>query len=67
MEQKGTHISIRDALEGDREAAREVTLAAYEEYAIKAFDVFSFDYILKPVNQVRFNQSLDKVLFALDT
>ena len=33
MAQKSTHISIRDALEGDREAAREVTLAAYEEYA----------------------------------
>jgi predicted N-acetyltransferase YhbS len=26
-------MSIRDALESDREAAREVTLAAYEEYA----------------------------------
>ena len=33
MAQKSTNISIRDALEGDREAAREVTLAAYEEYA----------------------------------
>ena len=33
MAQKNTNISIRDALEGDREAAREVTLAAYEEYA----------------------------------
>jgi len=44
-----------------------IFVTAYEEYAIKAFDVFSFDYILKPVNQARFNQSLDKVLFALDT
>ena len=33
MAQKSTNISIRDALEGDRESAREVTLAAYEEYA----------------------------------
>ena len=33
MTQKSTDISIRDVLEGDREAAREVTLAAYEEYA----------------------------------
>jgi predicted N-acetyltransferase YhbS len=31
--QKSTNVSIRDALEGDREAARKVTLAAYEEYA----------------------------------
>jgi len=33
MVQREKNISIRDALEGDREAAREVTLAAYEEYA----------------------------------
>ena len=33
MVQTDMHISIREALEGDREAAREVTLAAYEEYA----------------------------------
>jgi predicted N-acetyltransferase YhbS len=31
--QKNTNLSIRDAREDDREAAREVTLAAYEEYA----------------------------------
>jgi len=33
MAQKSTNVSMRDALEGDREAARKVTLAAYEEYA----------------------------------
>lgn len=33
MAQKSTTISLRDALEGDREAARKVTLAAYEEYS----------------------------------
>ena len=33
MAQKSINISIRDAFEGDREAAHEVTLAAYEEYA----------------------------------
>lgn len=33
MEQKSNDISIRDAREGDREAIRAVTLAAYEEYA----------------------------------
>lgn len=43
-----------------------IFVTAYEEYAIKAFDVFSFDYILKPVTQSRFMKSLDKVLFSLD-
>lgn len=33
MTHTSTNIAIRDALEGDREAARKVTLAAYEEYA----------------------------------
>ncbi len=33
MAQKSTYISIRDALEGDQEVARKVTLSSYEEYA----------------------------------
>ncbi len=31
--QNSIKVSIRDALEGDWEAARKVTLSAYEEYA----------------------------------
>jgi len=40
--QKSTNVSIRDALEGDREAARKVTLAAYEEYA-KSMPLFFWE------------------------
>lgn len=43
-----------------------IFVTAYDEYAIKAFDVFSFDYILKPVKETRFAESLDRVLFALE-
>lgn len=43
-----------------------IFVTAYDEYAIEAFNVFSFDYILKPVNEARFMKSLDKALFALD-
>ena len=43
-----------------------VFVTAFDEYAIKAFDVFSFDYLLKPLRAERFNLSLEKALEALD-
>ncbi len=41
-----------------------IFVTAFDEYAIKAFDVFSFDYLLKPLNEERFALSLEK---AIDT
>lgn len=35
---------------------------AYSEFAVEAFEKNALDYILKPFNQERFNQSLDKAL-----
>lgn len=37
---------------------------AYEQYAIKAFEVNAIDYLLKPFTDARFKQALDK---AMDT
>lgn len=34
---------------------------AYEQYAIKAFETFSIDYLLKPIKEERLNQSIEKV------
>src|SRR5258706_15885912 len=34
---------------------------AYEQYAIKAFDTFSIDYLLKPIKEERLQQSLEKL------
>jgi two-component system LytT family response regulator len=34
---------------------------AYEQYAIKAFETFSIDYLLKPIKEERLRQSIDKV------
>lgn len=34
---------------------------AYEQYAIKAFDTFSIDYLLKPIKEERLQQSIEKV------
>ena len=38
---------------------------AYDQYAVRAFDVFAFDYLLKPFKEERFHQSLDKAVRLL--
>lgn len=38
---------------------------AFDEYAIKAFDMSAVDYLLKPYSQVRFNQAVEKALLRL--
>lgn len=37
-----------------------VFITAFDEYAIKAFDTNGIDYLLKPIDEVRLQQSLDK-------
>lgn len=39
---------------------------AFDEYAIKSFEYNALDYLLKPINQNRFDQALDKVKSKLD-
>ena len=39
-----------------------IFVTAYDIYAIKAFDVFAFDYLLKPFKKERFKQSIHNVL-----
>ncbi len=34
---------------------------AYDEYAIKAFEVNAFDYLLKPIEQSRLDETMDKL------
>lgn len=38
---------------------------AYDQYAIKAFDVNAVDYLLKPYDQERFNTALDRARHSL--
>ena len=35
---------------------------AFDDYAIKSFEYNAFDYLLKPINQKRFSQSIKKVI-----
>ena len=37
-----------------------IFVTAFDDYAVSAFEFGAFDYLLKPVDQVRFNQTLDR-------
>ena len=37
-----------------------IFITAYDKYAMKAFEVHALDYILKPVEETRLNEALDK-------
>jgi len=39
-----------------------IFVTAYDEFALKAFEVSALDYILKPVEEDRFDESLKKVI-----
>ncbi|MBU1218257.1 LytTR family DNA-binding domain-containing protein [Myxococcota bacterium] len=39
-----------------------IFVTAYDEYAIKAFEVHAFDYLLKPVEEDRLRNTIDKLL-----
>ncbi len=42
-----------------------IFITAYDQYAIRAFDVFAFDYLLKPFKEERFHLSVKKALASL--
>ena len=39
-------------------------LTAYDEYAVRAFEVNALDYILKPIDEERLNQLFDELSFG---
>ena len=43
------------------EIPKVIFVTAYDEYAIKAFEVNALDYILKPVDPIRLNEAIQKL------
>lgn len=41
-----------------------IYITAYEEYAVKAFDVDALDYILKPIDEEKFDRAINKVFVS---
>jgi two-component system, LytTR family, response regulator len=42
-----------------------IFVTAFDRFAIKAFEIHAFDYLLKPVNEARFNESLARARVAV--
>jgi two-component system LytT family response regulator len=43
-----------------------VFITAYDEFAIKAFEYYAIDYLLKPYSDSRFEQAIDKVKISFE-
>lgn len=48
-----------------REAGNQIRLVfvtSHKEYALSAFDVYAYDYIVKPLSQTRLQQTIERIL-----
>ncbi len=54
-----------DVVRGVKYRPRVIFTTAYDEYAVKAFDVNSIDYLLKPFSKKRFAEALERLRQAL--
>lgn len=57
-------FQLLDELDG--KAPQVVFVTAYDEYALKAFEVNALDYLMKPVEENRLRDALDKVRKRLE-
>ncbi len=53
-------FDVLDAIQGHEPPAI-IFVTAYDEYALRAFQVHALDYLLKPVERERFRAALDRV------
>lgn len=50
---------------GTRQFPKIVFVTAFEEYAVKAFEINALDYVVKPVTQERLKNTMDRILTEL--
>lgn len=56
-----------DVLEQINYCPEVIFITAFDEFAITAFEKNAIDYLLKPIDQSRFDQAVKKAIVALDT
>jgi len=56
-----------ELLEVVDEPVNVIFTTAYDQYALKAFELNAVDYLLKPFDQSRFNEAVEKVILKLQT
>ena len=52
-------FEVLNSIEPDK-APSIIFVTAYDQYAIRAFDVHAIDYLLKPFNRQRFQRSVER-------
>jgi len=57
----GDGIELAEMLTKEKEYPNIVFVTAYDNYAIKAFEVNAIDYVLKPINSQRLSKTLNKI------
>ncbi len=57
----GDGIELAEMLTKEKNCPAIVFVTAYNDYAIKAFEVNAIDYILKPINSKRLSKALNKI------
>ncbi len=56
-----TGVQVADALVDDNVPTAIVFVTAYDEHALQAFEVGALDYLVKPVDRQRFDQTLTRI------
>jgi len=59
-------MELATTLAGLAESPYVVFVTAYSEYAVQAFEVSAFDYLVKPVSEQRIDRTIAKLLATLD-
>lgn len=57
-------LKIREELED--EITKIIYISNYEQYAMELFDVRPFNFLTKPINQLKLTETLDKLLVVLN-
>lgn len=55
-------LDFAKRLSGEMPSIDIVFLTAYREYALEAFEVYAFDYIVKPISQERLIKTIDRAI-----
>ena len=58
----GVELAARLQQQGAEQAPAVVFVTAYDEYALKAFDLHASDYLLKPVRAARLAEALRRII-----
>lgn len=60
-------IEIAKTMQGKLPDTKIIFVTAYDAYALDAFEVHAFDYLLKPISSNRLNTALNKLLAQMHT